>query len=74
MEVSTQLPGVQVYSGNFLNDTLGKNNVFYPPRGGVCFETQAFPNAVNEPNFATPILKKDEEKILKTTYRFMTVN
>ncbi|AYW49770.1 galactose mutarotase [Tetragenococcus halophilus] len=74
MEVSTQLPGVQVYSGNFLNDTPGKNNAFYPPRGGVCFETQAFPNAVNEPNFATPILKKDEEKILKTTYQFMTVN
>jgi galactose mutarotase-like enzyme len=54
IDISTNAPGVQVYTGNFLNDTPGKDGAKYQRHQSVCLETQSYPNAVNEPNFPNP--------------------
>lgn len=71
MEVYTDLPGVQFYTGNFLNgDLTGKKGVHYKKRSGYCFETQFFPNAVNMPEFVQPVVDELEEFISETVYKF----
>lgn len=71
MEVYTDLPGMQLYAGNYIApDTSGKGGCLYQPRSGICFETQYFPNAVNIPAFSQPIAKAGEEKRTTTVYRF----
>ena len=72
--VYTDLPGVQFYTGNFLDGQVpGKGGVKYARRQGYCFETQYYPNAVNMPGFASPIVKKGEKYDTTTSYKFMTV-
>ena len=71
MEVYTDLPGVQMYTGNFINNETGKGNVVYQRRQGVCFETQFYPDAVNHDNFQSPVFKKGEKYITKTVYKFV---
>ena len=74
MEVYTDLPGVQFYTGNFLDGQVpGKGGVKYVRRQGYCFETQYYPNAVNMPGFVSPIVKKGEKYDTTTSYKFMTV-
>lgn len=70
MEVYTDLPGVQVYTGNFLGNTPGKNGICYPRRGGVCFETQYFPDAIHHENFPSSILKVGKKYDTTTIYKF----
>ena len=71
MEVLTDLPGLQLYSGNFLNGNFtGKGGYVYENRTGICFETQYYPNAVNEPSFPSPVLKKGDIYDTTTVYRF----
>jgi len=72
MEVYTDLPGVQLYSGNFINKESGKAGATYERRGGFCLETQYFPNAVNEPAFASPVLAAGEKYHTTTIYKFRT--
>lgn len=73
MEVYTDLPGVQVYSGNFLKAKIpGKNQAKYTRRTGVCFETQYYPDSINKPEFPSPILKAGEEYKTTTIYKFMS--
>src|SRR5262249_11063997 len=58
LEVLTTQPGVQFYTGNFLDGKLkGKGGVAYPQYGGFCLESQHFPDSVNHPEFPTTILK-----------------
>lgn len=71
MEMTTDLPGVQLYTGNFLANHPGKGGITYPFRSGVCLESQYFPNAINEPSFDSPLLTAGEEKVTTTTYRFV---
>ncbi len=71
MEVYTDLPGVQVYTGNFINAETGKDGIVYGRRQGVCFETQYYPDAVNHENFQAPLFKKGEEYRTKTVYKFL---
>lgn len=71
MEVYTDLPGVQFYTGNALKQR-GKHGKDYPARGGCCFETQYFPDAINKPAFASSLLKKGEEYRTRTIYKFTT--
>ncbi len=71
MEVYTDLPGVQVYAGNFLNGEIGKGGVSYQKRQGICFETQHYPDAINHKNFPSPVLKAGEVYQTRTTYRFI---
>jgi aldose 1-epimerase len=49
-------PGVQFYSGNFLNNVRGKGGHVYGQHNGLCLETQGFPDAVNHPNFPSQIV------------------
>ena len=59
MEVWTTEPGVQLYTGNFLDGTLtGKSGKPYPRRSGFCLETQHYPDSPNKPSFPTTTLKK----------------
>jgi aldose 1-epimerase len=58
LEFSTTEPGVQFYSGNFLDGTIrGKHGHTYVHRGGLCLETQHFPDSPNHPNFPSTILR-----------------
>lgn len=71
MEVFTTKPGVQFYSGNFLNgQVVGKGGAAYGKRGGLCLETQYFPNAMKHTHFPSPILRAGETYRHITTYKF----
>jgi aldose 1-epimerase len=71
MEVSTDKPGIQLYSGNFLHGgDVGKGGCAYQKRGGLCLETQHFPSAVNTPSFPSPVLKAGETYQYSTVFRF----
>ena len=73
MEVLTIEPGIQFYSGNFLDGSLkGKGGVAYGKYQGFCLETQHFPDSVNHPNFPTTILKPGETYTQTTIHRFST--
>ncbi len=72
MEVCTDLPGIQFYTGNFLSPMEGKEKAVYDKRQGYCFETQYFPDAVNKPQFASPILKGGDIYSTTTIYKFKT--
>lgn len=73
MEVLTDLPGIQLYTGNFLDGTLiGKEGAKYIQRSGLCFETQYFPNAINVPAFEQPVTKAGETYNTVTIYKFST--
>ncbi len=72
MEVLTTKPGVQLYTGNKLNSIPGRQGLIYKKHGGVCLETQHYPNAVNEPQFPSCILKPREIYRHQTVHRFFT--
>jgi len=71
MEVYTTEPGLQFYSGNFLDGSIkGKNGSVYNHRGGFCLETQHFPDSPNKPQYPTTILKPGEQYYQLTSYKF----
>lgn len=71
MQVWTTEPGVQFYTGNFLDGTLtGKSGKIYQRRYGFCLETQHFPDSPNHPSFPTTTLKKGATYKSTTIYRF----
>lgn len=70
MEVYTDLPGMQLYTGNFIEEEKGKGGAVYHRRQAVCFETQFFPDAVHKENFAGPVFRKGESCDTLTVYRF----
>lgn len=71
MEVSTDQPGIQFYTGNFLDGSLkGKGGVMYGKHAGFCLETQHFPDAPNQPAFASTVLQPGETLHSVTSYRF----
>ena len=70
MEVFTDLPGVQIYTANFVENEPGKYSAVYQQNQGVCFETQYYPDSVNHKNFKSCICKKDEEYRTRTEYKF----
>ena len=74
MEVFTDLPGLQLYSGNFLDGSLNsKKGKKYVNRSGLCLETQAFPNSPNNESFPTTILEPGEKFYSQTSFKFSTV-
>ena len=74
MEVLTSEPGVQFYTGNFLDGTLhGKGGKVYGRRYGLCLETQHFPDSPNKPAFPTTELKPGQKYTSTTVYRFKTI-
>ena len=71
MEILTTEPGVQFYSGNFLDGTIkGKGGVVYKHRSGLCLETQHFPDSPNQPSFPSTILRPGKEYRSKTVLVF----
>lgn len=70
MEVYTDCVGMQFYAGNFVEEHAGKEGAVYGFRHGFCLETQYFPNAINEKNFKTPVLRPGEIYQTKTKYCF----
>jgi aldose 1-epimerase len=73
LEVLTTEPGIQFYSGNFLDGTLkGKDGKVYKQRYGFCLETQHFPDSPNHPAFPSTVLKPGQRYQSTTVYRFGT--
>jgi aldose 1-epimerase len=71
VEVLTTEPGIQFYSGNFLDGTIkGKNGRVYQHRYGLCLETQHFPDSPNHPDFPSTTLRPGEKYQTTTIYRF----
>lgn len=70
MAVATDCPGIQLYSGNFLEDEIGKDGVVYCHRSGVCLETQFYPNAINYPQWPQPVTRAGEKYCSETTFVF----
>lgn len=71
LEVWTTQPGVQFYTGNFLDGTItGKKGHVYKRRNGFCLETQHFPDSPNHPDFPSTILKPGETFHQKTVFKF----
>lgn len=68
MEVFTTEPGVQFYTGNFLDGTKASGG--YPKNGGLCLEAQHFPNSPNQPEFPNTILKPGEVYEQTTVHKF----
>jgi len=75
MEVFTTEPGIQFYSGNFLDGSLtGKGNTNYKQHYGFCLETQHFPDSPNQSNFPNTILRPGETYNTSTSYKFSVKN
>lgn len=73
LEVFTTQPGVQFYSGNFLDSSLtGKGDITYKKHYGFCLETQHFPDSPNQPGFPGTILRPGEKYQHSTIYKFTT--
>jgi aldose 1-epimerase len=73
LEVLTTEPGIQFYSGNFLDGTVrGKGGQLYGRRTGFCLETQHFPDSPNHPNFPSTVLKPGQVYRSTTVLRLTT--
>lgn len=71
LEVLTTEPGIQFYSGNFLDGSLtGKKGISYQKYAGLCLEPQHYPDAPNHPNFPPTVLRPGEEYTHTTIFRF----
>lgn len=72
LEVWTTEPGIQFYSGNFLDGSIiGKNGTVFQHRHGLCLETQHYPDSPNQPNFPTTVLNPGEKYQTTTVYKFL---
>jgi aldose 1-epimerase len=72
MDVYTTEPGIQFYSGNFLDGVKGKDGAVYKHRNGFCLETQHYPDSPNKPSFPSTVLKPGQTYRTTTEYVFGT--
>jgi aldose 1-epimerase len=72
LEVFTTQPGLQFYTGNFLQGNIHGIGGVYRHRSALCLETQHFPDSPNHPNFPSTVLRPGEEFHQTTIYRFST--
>ena len=71
MEIESDQPGIQFYSGNFLDGTLeSKGEGYYNYRTGLCLETQQYPDSPNQKNFPSVVLNPNEKYLTKTIFKF----
>lgn len=66
----TTAPGMQFYTGNYVNGIVGKGGAVYEKQSGLCMETQGFPNAINQPNFPSVIVQPGETYKHTMLYEF----
>jgi len=69
LTVTTDQPGVQLYTGNSLS-AMGKHGERYPVQGGLCLETQQFPDAPNHPNYPNAVLRPGQTFRARTEFAF----
>jgi aldose 1-epimerase len=75
LEIHTEEPGLQFYSGNFLDGTItGKDGQVYEHRSGFCLETQHFPDSPNQPSFPSTVLRPGEEYRTRTVFAFDVIH
>ncbi|MCD8165758.1 MAG: galactose mutarotase [Bacteroides sp.] len=74
LEVYTTEPGVQLYTGNWLNGFTGSHGATFPARSGICFEAQCFPDTPNKPYFPSASLFPGDEYQQVTIYKFGVEN
>ncbi|PNT74498.1 hypothetical protein BRADI_1g15770v3 [Brachypodium distachyon] len=72
LNIWADAPGVQFYTGNFLDGVVGKGGVVYGKHAGLCLETQGFPNAVNQPNFPSVVVHPGEKYTHTMLFEFST--
>ena len=73
LEIYTTEPGIQLYTGNYLDGSIrGKGGVSYPKHAALCLETQHFPDSVNQPGFPSTILRPGETYRSTTVHKFLT--
>jgi aldose 1-epimerase len=72
VEVTTTEPGMQFYSGNFLDGVKGKGGHLYGPRTGFCLETQHFPDSPNQAKFPSTVLRPGQKYTSQTVFTFGT--
>lgn len=70
LEVYTTEPGVQFYTGNFLDGTLVSGERAFVKNSGLCLETQHFPDSPNQPDFPSTILRPGEKYVSRTIFKF----
>lgn len=70
LDILTTQPGLQFYSGNYIEGIVGKGGRFYGKHAGCCLETQHFPDSPNHPSFPSTILRPGEEYHEATILRF----
>lgn len=70
MKISATAPGVQLYTGNYVDYVKGKGGYVYESHAGVCLETQGFPDSVNHPNFPSQIVNPGEVYNHKMLFKF----
>jgi aldose 1-epimerase len=70
LEVWTTMPGLQFYTGNFLDGVAGAGGAVYNRHSGLCLETEFFPDSVNRPHFPSCLLELGETYSHRTEYRF----
>ncbi|MCD7777029.1 MAG: galactose mutarotase [Clostridiales bacterium] len=73
MSFETNMEGAQIYTSGLLSERRGKNGSTYGNSSAVCIEAQHFPNAVNIPNFPSPVIRPGEKYSQKTIYKFFTL-
>ena len=71
MEVYSDQPGLQFYTGNTMKETIGKGGVVYKKKTGFCMEPQFYPNSINIRSFKSPIFDKGQEYKNTTVYQFV---
>lgn len=70
IKVYTTSPGMQFYTGNLLEGTIGKNGIVYPKHGGFCLETQLFPDSPNHAHFSNSVVEPGKSFTATTIYEF----
>jgi aldose 1-epimerase len=70
MALSTDQPGLQLYSANSLSERAGKSGARYMPRSALCLETQGFPDAIHHPNFPSCILRRGDRYVRRAVFSF----
>lgn len=71
MEVYSDLPGIQFYSGNYVNNTKGKDGKVYQKNYGLCLETQYYPDHINHPEFPQAVFGPGHDCNTTTIYKFV---
>lgn len=72
MQLLSNQPGVQFYTGNYVKNLKGKGGFVYQAHAGLCLETQGFPDSVNHPNFPSQIVKPGKVYLHRMVYKFST--